>query len=511
MRRLLILLVMLGIGFIYTPTASSQDLDSIEKRVTEFTLDNGLHFIVIERHVAPVASFVSYVDVGAANEPIGETGIAHIFEHMAFKGTTSIGTSNWKAEKKALDKLDATYQKWLNEKYKAQPDTAKMAELWDQFKNYQEEAKQYVVNNEFSQIVDRNGGNGMNANTGADQTRYFYSLPSNRTELWFALESDRFINPVFREFYTEKEVVREERRMRTESNPQGRLIEEFTNVAYTAHTYGRPVVGWNADITSTTIADAKAFYSKYYVPSNITIAIAGDVDPAEMKQYAEKYFGNMPAGDPVPPLTIEEPEQRGERRFVIEENSQPFYLMGFHTVSATHPDAPALQLLGQILSSGRTSRLYKRMVDEEKSALGVFAFNGYPGDKYESLFMNFAIPNRGVSLDKIESTILEEIDKVKNGDVTQEELDRVITKERASLIRSLDSNMGLALSFAGNAATKGDWRYAFTRLDQLKNVTLDDIQRVANKYLIKSNRTVGMIKNKDAKEEDNGEVANAEK
>jgi predicted Zn-dependent peptidase len=297
--------------------------------------------------------------------------------------------------------------------------------------------------------------------------------------------------------------------MRTESSPQGRLIEEFSNVAYTAHTYGRPTVGWNADITATTMEDAREFYNKYYVPSNITIAIAGDVDPDQMKEYAEKSFGNMPAGDPVPPLTIEEPEQRGERRFAIEENSQPFYLMGFHTVSSTHPDAPALQLLGQILSSGRTSRLYKRMVDEEKTALGVFAFNGYPGDKYESLFLNFAIPNRGVAIDTIETTIIDEINKVKNGDVTQEELDRVITKERASLIRSLDSNMGLALSFASNHAQKGNWSYAFERLEKLNAVTLDDIQRVANEYLIKSNRTVGMIKNKEESSDDSGEVADA--
>lgn len=483
----------------------AQSLEDFEEKVTEFTLDNGLTFIVIERPIAPVASFVTYVDVGGANEPIGHTGIAHIFEHMAFKGTPYIGTNNWEKEQKVLDKMDQTYQQWLSESYSATPDSAKLDELWSQFTDLQEEAGQYVVNNEFSQIIERNGGTGLNAGTGADLTIYFYNLPENRMELWFSLESDRFKNPVFREFYKEKEVVREERRMRTESQPVGRLIEEFLAVAYTAHPYGRPVVGWNSDITATTMEDAREFYDTYYVPSNITMAIAGDVDPDEVKQMAETYFGDLEAGPEAPPVYTKEPEQRGERRFTIQGQSQPFLLMGYHTVAQDHPDAKALQLLGSIISSGRTSRLYKRMVEEEQLALGVQAFNGFPGTKYKSMFLTFAVPNQGLGVDTLETVIHEEIQKVKDGAITQEELDRARTNARASLVRSLDSNSGLAQALASAEAQQGDWRKVFTDLELLNEVTLEDLQRVANTYFTKDNLTVGAI----VTEENEEEVADA--
>lgn len=483
----------------------AQSLEDFEDRVTEFTLNNGLTFLVIERPIAPVVSFVTYVDVGGANEPVGHTGIAHIFEHMAFKGTHYIGTENWKKEKVAIDKLDQAYQQWLSEKYSADPDTAKMNKLWKTFQQEQEDAKQYVVNNEFSQIIERNGGTGLNAGTGADQTVYFYSLPENRTELWFSLESDRFKNPVFREFYREKEVIREERRMRTESSPIGRMVEEFLSVAYTAHPYGRPVVGWDSDITATTIEDLHEFYNTYYVPNNITMAIAGDVNPDEIKKLAKTYFGDLEAGPEPPPVYTEEPEQRGERRFQMIEQNQPIFLMGYHTVNQDHPDFEALQLLGSVISGGRTSRLYQRMVEEEQTALQVSAFNGFPGTKFETMFMTLAVPNQGVSLDTVETTIYEEIEKIKNGDITQAELDRAKTNARADLIRSLDSNSGLARAFAGAEAQQGDWRKVFTDLEDLQAVTLDDLQRVAQTYFTKDNRTVGVIKN----EEDTEEVADA--
>jgi len=487
--------IFLGIfaGLLLSPAfLGAQDLESFEERVTEFTLDNGLHLIVIERHEAPVASFYTHVNVGGVNEPVGQTGIAHIFEHMAFKGTHYIGTTDWEKEQKIIEQMDAAYQAWLQEKYSTNPDSAELAEKWTRFQELQEESKQYVVNNEFSQIIQKNGGTGLNASTGADFTNYFYSLPSNRAELWFNLEAGRFKNPVFREFYVEKEVVREERRMRTESSPVGRLVEEFLAVAYTAHPYGRPVVGWNSDITATTIEDAREFYETYYVPSNITIGIAGDVDPDRMKELAEMYFGDIPpASEPVPQVTTIEPEQRGERRFSIEGNSQPIMLIGYHGVSESHPDFEALDLLGNILSNGRTSRLYKKLVDEEKMALQVGAFNGFPGTRFQSMFLTLAVPNMDVSSDSLELAVYEEFEAAKEGSIAQEELDRARTNIRAGIIRGLANNMGLALNFASTHATKGDWRDVFEQLERYDAVTLDDLQRVANKYLVKDNRTVG--------------------
>ena len=478
-----------------------QGLETFEEKVTEFTLDNGLHFIVIERPVAPVASFVTFVNVGSVNEPVGNTGVAHIFEHMAFKGTKEIGTTDWEKESAAIKRADFLYQQWVRERSKPNPDQERVERLKERFDEVVEEADQYVVSNEFTQIIEQNGGTGLNAFTSADATGYFYSLPENRAELWFSLESDRFLNPVFREFFAEKDVVMEERRMRTDSNPVGRLIEEFLSVAYSAHPYKNPVIGWASDIQGTSIEDARRFYQKYYTPSNITIAIAGDVDPSNIRDLAETYFGRMTAGQPAPEVVTNEPDQRGERRFVMVEESQPFFLSGYHTVSQTHPDFAALQLVGAITSQGRTSRLYKRLVEDEQMALAVQAFNGFPGTKYPGLFMTLAVPNQGVSLEEVEAVIEEEFQKVKDGDITQEELDRAITNARASQVRSLNSNMGLALGFAQSHAQRGSWKESFNALNALEAVTLEDLQRVAQTYFVKDNRTVGMIKNESSEEE----------
>jgi len=293
----------------------------------------------------------------------------------------------------------------------------------------------------------------------------------------------------------EKEVIKEERRMRTENNPIGRLLEEFMRVAYAGHPYGNPVVGWFSDIDATTIADARRFYEQFYAPSNITIGIAGDVDPANVRRLAEKYFGSIPAGN-EPPLMVTDPSpQRGERRFEIEDSSQPIMLMGYHTVAGNHPDSPALNLIGDIIASGRTSRLYKRMVEDEQIALQVEALNGFPGTKYQSMFVSLFVPNQGVELSKLEDVFEEELDKVKNGEITQEELDRARTKIRAGLVRSLADNNGLALALATAQAQQGEWRTVFTNLDKINAVTLDDLKRVASTYLVKNKRTVGSIVN----------------
>jgi predicted Zn-dependent peptidase len=481
-------------------SALAQDLDAFAERVSEFTLENGLHFIVIERPVAPVATFVTFVNVGGADEPVNNTGVAHIFEHMAFKGSTRIGTTDAAAELDALQRMDDAYREWLAESYSTTPDQGRLDALWQTFEQWQTQAGSHIRSEEFSQIIEREGGVGLNAFTSADATGYFYSLPQNKAELWFFLEAERFMDPVFREFYVEKNVIMEERRMRTDSNPQGRLIEEFLSVSYSAHPYRNPVVGWSSDITATTIEDTRQFFETYYVPSNMTIAIAGDVKAEDMRALAEKYFAAMPAAAHPPAVKTVEPAQRGERRFVIEEQSQPLFIAGYKTVAATHPDAAALEMLGQILSAGRTSRLYQRMVQDEQLALGVQALNGFPGSRFPSLFVTFAVPNANVPMASVEQVILEEIEKAKQGDIQQEELDRAVTNARAGVVRGLNSNMGLALGLAQAHAQRGDWREAFSYLEDLEAVTLADLQRVAQQYLVRSNRTVGMISNSGAEE-----------
>jgi predicted Zn-dependent peptidase len=503
MKRPIQVMVGLIYALLLMPAAGfSQNLESFEDRVTEFTLDNGLHFIIVERDVAPVAHFFTYVDVGGANEPVGNTGIAHIFEHMVFKGSHSIGTTNYEQELQYINQMDDAYSAWLDEQNKLESNEVRLDSLWAEFEELQERAGEFVVNNEFSQIVDKEGAVGLNAFTSMDGTGYFYSLPQNKAELWFMLEADRFKNPVMREFYKEKEVIYEERRGRVDSSPFGRLLEELSATAFSAHPYKNPIIGWPSDIRNTTIADAREFRDKFYAPSSFTISIVGDVEPSEMRRLADKYFADMEYGEPAPELLVEEPEQRGERRFVIEEQSQPIYIEGYNTVSNQHPDFQALTLLGGIMSNGRTSRLYRRMVIDDQSALQAQAAMGYPATKYPSLFLNYVIPSQDVDLADVEQTLREEYQKVFDEGVTQEELDRVRTNIRAGLVRTLTSNSGIAQTMATAHVNGGSWTTAFTNIDKYNDVTVEDIQRVAQTYIKKSNRTVGMIKNVEQESDD---------
>lgn len=473
--------------------ATAQSLDAFKEKVTEFTLDNGLHFIIIQRDVAPVASFVTHVNIGSVNEPVGQTGITHIFEHMAFKGSQTIGTTNFEEEFPIIMAMDQAYQAWHREKISINPDEEKLKELWAEFLRLQEKSQEFVINNEFSEIIDRAGAVGMNAFVSNDETGYFYSLPQNKAELWFWMEAERFTNPVMREFYVEKDVIWEERRDRTDNNPIGRMIEEFFSVAFSAHAYRNPPIGWPSDIDAVNIEDTMRFFETYYIPQNLTMAIAGDVDPKEMRRLAEKYFGNWPARPDSPQVTTVEPPQRGERRFTIVDQSQPILLIGYKGVAAHHEDFFALGMLSDILFNGRTSRMNRSLVIDQKLALQVQGINGFPGTRYPGLLLMIGVPNQGVDIDELEEAMYVEIERIKNEGVTQAELDRVRTQARANTIRGLRSNMNLALGFARANNQTGSWQTVFTDLDRMSEVTVEDIQRVAEQYLIKTSRTVGRL------------------
>jgi predicted Zn-dependent peptidase len=215
--------------------AGAQNLAEFEKKVTEFTLANGLHFTVVERHNAPVVSFHTYVNAGSVDDPNGETGLAHMFEHMAFKGTETIGTRDWAAEKRALEDVEEVYDRLEVERAKGpKAEEARLGALELELKRAIDRAQSYVISNDFTRIIEQNGGTGLNADTSLDYTEYYYSLPSNRIELWFLLESQRFLHPVFREFYKERDVVQEENRMRVGSSPQGKLLQNFNAIAFEA-------------------------------------------------------------------------------------------------------------------------------------------------------------------------------------------------------------------------------------------------------------------------------------
>jgi predicted Zn-dependent peptidase len=478
----------------FSVSVSAQDLASFEKRTTVKKLDNGLTVIVLERPEAPVFSFATLVDVGAAQEVPGITGLAHMFEHEAFKGTDKIGTSNYEAEKAALQKVEEAYSAY--DRARRDPinhDTAKIAELEKAWKLALDEANKFVVPNEFSKIVDKAGAVGVNAGTASDETEYFYSMPSNRFELWAYLESERFLHPVFREFYKERDVVTEERRMRTESSPIGRLIEQFLAAAFTAHPYGQPVVGWPSDLAAFSATDAAAFYKKNYVPSNMVIALVGDLKAAEVIPMIERYFGRIPKGNPAEPLRTVEPKQTSERQVVLHETSQPIYIEGYHRGSANDPDDATYSVIELLMSQGRTSRLYRSMVRDQKIAVNASGFNGFPGSKYPSLFSFFVVPSAGHTAAEVAGPLHAQIERLKNEDVTPEELQSIKTRAKAGLLRQLDSNAGLASQLASYQTRSGDWRELFREIDKIDKVTAADIRRVANATFVPTNRTVGMI------------------
>src|SRR5438105_4074391 len=381
---------------VFTTNLWAQDLASIEKRVTVKKLDNGLTLIVYERPEAPVFSYATVANVGAAQEVAGITGLAHMFEHMAFKGTDRIGTTDAAAESAALQKVEETYAAYDAERRKpVGRDDAKVASLEKAWKDALDAAQKYVVANEYSKVADQAGAVDMNAFTEADDTVYFYSMPSNRLELWAYLESERFLHPVFREFYKERDVVMEERRMRTDSSPLGRLVEEFLGASFIAHPYHENGIGFPSELDAFSASDASRFFQKYYVAPNMVIAVVGDVKASEAMPIMERYFGRLPKTEKPEDLSTVEPPQKAERMTTLREISQPYFLEGYHRPSYLDPDDAVYDVISDLLSSGRTSRLYRALVRDKKIAREASGFSGFPGVKYPNLFAFYATPARG--------------------------------------------------------------------------------------------------------------------
>ncbi|QHN05401.1 insulinase family protein [Granulicella sp. WH15] len=474
--------------------ARAQDLKSFEKRTTVKVLPNGLTLVICERHEAPVFSFYRIVDAGSANDPAGASGLAHMFEHMAFKGTPEIGTTNYPAEKVALAKVETAYAAY-DEEYRRPVgrDEAKLAQLKKAFEDSQAEAEKFVVPNAFPQIAEENGAQGLNASTSEDSTDYLWSMPSNRLELWAYMESNRIGRPVEREFYKERDVVQEERRMRIDSSPSGRLVEQLLATAYVAHPYGRSGVGWESEISQVTATEAAAFHKKYYVPANIVIAVVGDVDTVSAMPMLERYFGAIPAGPKPEPMTTVEPVQTAEKSVVIREATQPFYVEGYHRPDYRDKDDAVYDAITDIFSNGRTARLYKSLVRDQKIAAVAQGFSGFPGDKYPGLFAVYAAPLPGHTPDEMRDAIHKEIDRLKKEDVTDAELEKFKTRAKADKLRGLADNDGLASQLAEYQTRFGDWREMFRDLDKVDAVTKADIRRVANQIFIESNRTSARI------------------
>lgn len=495
MRKPLVLrsVLVLAVLVLMTGAMTAQSFDTVKKQIQTHVLANGMKFIVLERHDVPVASFHVYADVGSANESYGITGISHILEHMAFKGTTTVGTKDFAAESTVLEALDLAYVAWKTEEAKPAPDKVKAAELKSKFDELEKRAKDFVVNNEYFDMTMRQGDAGVNAYTSSDATQYINYLPANRLEFWMAMTSDRFLNPVFREFYKERDVIMEERRLGLETQPTGKLLEDFMAVAFKAHPYHHEVVGHMSDLQAIRRQDVADYFKRFYSPSNLTAAVVGDVKADEVFRLADLYFGRIPSGPKPEPVRTKEPEQWGERRVSVSAKSQPFLLLGYHIPDAKSKDSPALEALANIIGRGRSSRLYQNLVKDKKIAIQAGCQSGFPGDKFPNLLFFFAVSAQGRTAAECQAAIEEETERIKKESVTEDELTKFKRTTIKGLLGQMKSNTQMAAMLTYADVVLGGYEKAFDQIEDYKAITADDVKRVANQYLVKTNRTIGEI------------------
>ena len=505
-------LVLLGLALAVGPASAQQ----AQVPVQEVTLDNGMKLLMVERHESPTVSGGWVAHVGSANERPGITGIAHLFEHMMFKGTTTIGTKDYAKEKEIMDRLDAVrlqmeeeYTKLREAKRRGEitgsiydPDnqTPRLAELRAKMKELQTEQRKLIVKDEFDKVYTANGASGLNAFTNEDMTTYFITVPANKLELWFWMESERLLNPVFREFYSERDVVREERRMRVESDPIAKFEEQFGSMFWMSIPYHHPVVGWPSDVESISRKQADEFFATYYAPNNITAALVGDFDPKEAVALAKKYFGRIPRGAQEPPEVItEEIQQLQEKRMSAEADTNPMVEIRWHTVPFVHKDRYALSLMSDLLN-GRTGRLYKSLVEEKHLATGEpWAWS--QAMKYAGAFEIGAELAEGRTHQEVEDALLAEIERLKNEPVGDHELQKVKNQALADSYRRLQSRFFLLLQLLIYDA-EGDWHDINEMPAKVQAVTPADIQRVAKTYFTPEDRNIMWYSRKEGTEED---------
>lgn len=472
-------------------------LENLERQVHDFTLPNGLKFIVVERHEAPVFSFQTMVDAGSANDAVGTTGLAHMMEHMAFKGTPVVGTKDAKTEEAALVKEEAAWQALLTERRKGgRADTTRLKTLEKSFAEAQATARKDIVSNQFSSVLEQAGAQNMNASTANDFTNYFYSLPSNRLELWALMEGGRLAHPVFREFYKERDVVFEERRMRMDSSPLGRLVEEFTHAAFVAHPYGFGGIGHASDLRTFSREQGDEFFKRHYVAKAMAVGLVGDVTLTQAQAVATKYFSDLSDAPEPPPIDTVEPEQRAERRVVLEDQAQPLVLIGWHIPAGTDPTYPAYEALASLIGGGDWARLNKVLVKEKKVATQIQAFTGYPGQKYPNLFAVFVVPASGQDPAAVEQAVYDVMQEaMTTKPFTAEELEGYKVRVKAQKIALAESNASLAGALVQAQTFYDDWHEFFREQERVQALKVADVAAAMGQAIRKSNRTVGLIVN----------------
>ena len=496
-----------ALGLLGATTAWAQEVD-----VEELVLDNGMTVLLLPRPGDPNVSAGWVAKVGSVYERPGITGVAHLFEHMMFKGTSTIGTLNIEQDLQLIAQLDQVKAEMrveeavLLEAHRLgrieDPNdpslrTPEHGALIERFDALLEEQSELIIKEDFSRLYSGQGASGMNAGTSYDYTIYFVNVPANKLELWFWMESDRLLNPVFREFYSEREVVHEERRLRTDSTPTGKFEEQFDSLFWQSSPYGWPVVGWPSDLEGITREEALSFFGLYYAPNNLTAALVGDFDPAEAKALAERYFGRLSRSDRLPPQPrTREVPQLGEKRMFAYAETNPQVSIRYHSVPDGHVDEPPLVVLGQVLN-GRTGRLYRSLVEEQEVATG--ASGGQSGMKFEGMFSLGGTAKDGRTPEEVEQALYAEIERLKTELVEPRELQKVKNQNAASNFRGLRSNYGLMTGLLVREAWRG-WETINTDQALYDAVSAEDVLRVANTYFEPENRAVAIYYREESSE-----------
>jgi predicted Zn-dependent peptidase len=507
MRRVLIVCALAGL-------LSAVPLSAQQVPVQEHVLPNGMKLLMVPRRGSPNIAAGWVAKVGSVNERPGITGLSHLFEHMMFKGTRAIGTSNIEADLKVMEQMDAVKAE-IRKEERVQLERLRLGEISDlkdpknrtprhsklleQLADLEKRQKDLLVKNEFDRIYTAAGASGMNAGTDHDYTIYFINVPSNKLELWFWMESDRLMNPVFREFYAERDVVYEERRMRTDSTPTGKFEEEFDSLFWTSSPYEWPVVGWPSDLDGITREEALQYFAVNYAPNNLAAVLVGDFEPARAKELADRYFARLKRNPVEPqPVRTREVEQLGEKRMIAYADTNPQVDIRFHSVADGHKDEPALVVLGELLS-GRTGRLYRSLVLDQKIANSAGA--GQNGFKWEGYFSLHGVAKPGTTPEQVETALYREVEKLQKEKPSDRELRKVKNREAADSFRRVQSNFELMLRLLLAENGRG-WRSFNEDPKKIEAVTADDVQRVANTYFKPENRAVAVYYTKKGQADD---------
>ncbi len=469
----------------------------LRESVSYRRLGNGISVIVVNRGYSPTLALITSFHVGSADESYRTIGTAHLLEHMLFKGTDKVGTKNYAMEKPLLDQIELIGDS-LDKIRMENPNDKRIPGLANQLKKLQADASAYVVSSPYDKAYTSNGGVGFNASTSRDMTSYYIELPSAKLELWAQMESERLRNPVMREFYLERNAVMEERLMRYDSKGTAGLMERFIAAAFVAHPYRHPIIGWPSNIKFLSVFDVKDFYKTNYIPSRMTITIAGKQNPEETFALVEKYFGKLEGKDNGGDIPVKEPARRGEARVDYVFDANPFLFIGWAKPTFHSPDDAVCDLIAGLLADGKTSRLYRSLVIDKKLASSVDAWADFPGARYDNIFVIAAEPRHPHTAQELESAIYEEIELMKT-EITDEEIARVISREEASFIFDLASNKGVANTLNYYQTVYGDWQYALRYLEAIRTVTPARVKEVLAKYFVKENRTVGTLVNASAK------------